>query len=197
MNAHVRTIQLAPTHIDAWFARFSSHVTASLLAEPGFVTALALADRAQGSGRTLTIWKTDDDLRAFLASRLNADTESPEMPIEAATYEVAQMAGQPGGSVARVFEARLIPGAAEQIAALFQNIVLHAATAQSGFQRGLLLLDPTTDRALSIGLWRSADDLAASERSGYLRRQLALFPALLAGPLDGSVLEVALEIEHT
>jgi hypothetical protein len=104
-------------------------------------------------------------------------------------------AGRAGATAARLFAAALQPGAEEAVAAIFQNIVLQAATSEIGFQRGLLLLNRVSHRAMSIGLWRSSNDLDASERSGYLQRQLAHFPALLAGPLEAGQLEVVLELD--
>jgi hypothetical protein len=99
-------------------------------------------------------------------------------------YEVAQWVGTPGGAVARVYMARLKPDpdAVERAVTLFQNIVMHAATAQGGFQRGLLLVDRESFRAVSIGIWTTASDLLTSEERGYLTEQLAHFTNLLAEP---------------
>ncbi len=115
-------------------------------------------------------------------------------PASARAYEIAQSVGTTGGRVARVFSARLRPGALDLAIGLFQNVVMHAATSQQGFRRGLLLVDRAANLGMSIGLWESADALRASEANGYLQRQLEEFANLLAEPPVARHYEVCVEL---
>lgn len=97
-------------------------------------------------------------------------------------FNVAQHVGGLRGTTARVITAAVRPGSMDAVIGLFYNVVMHAATAQQGFQGGLLLVDREQNRAMSIGLWESMTALRASEQVGYLSQQIDHFTRHLAGP---------------
>jgi hypothetical protein len=114
-------------------------------------------------------------------------------PVEPERYDVALSVGAAGATAARVVTAPLRPGSVDAVIGLFQNVVMLAATAQSGFRRGLLLVDRESDQALSIGLWERGDLMRASEANGYLQRQVEQFAAVLAAPPTHEYYDVVVE----
>jgi hypothetical protein len=52
------------------------------------------------------------------------------------------------------------------------------------------LIDHSTGKVMAISLWKTPQDLEASECSGYLRRQLASAEAILGGPVIRETFEV-------
>src|SRR5690606_30637519 len=74
---------------------------------------------------------------------------------------------------ARVISVQLKTGTAEEATRVYRESVLPAARRQPGFQRAMFLVDPITERAVSITQWATESDLAGSETSGYLREQVA------------------------
>src|SRR4051812_35962490 len=148
MYAHVHTLRFLPDALDAWIERCAADAGRRLSGVAGLVSALVLAEREVGLARLVTIWRTPADRERGVVTIMPSELDGLVQPVEDGRFEVAQFAGQPGGKVARVFDALLQPGAAEQVIAIFQNIVLHAATGQSGFQRGILLLDRATNRGI-------------------------------------------------
>ncbi len=52
------------------------------------------------------------------------------------------------------------------------------------------LVDRSTGRVMTITLWATAQDLEASESSGYLRRQMASAQAIIGGPITRETFEV-------
>lgn len=174
----------------------------SLRQQPGFVgmTVLAsLSDSAAGERvEVIALWQDQQALDAFAASGglLAQPTQSMPLlsaPVEASIYEVAMSAGMAGGTVARYIAAHLHPGHIDTVVALFENVVMHAATEQQGFRRGLLLVDRAANRAISIGLWHSRADLLASEQVGYVGQQIGNFTHIVATPIVPETLVVAIE----
>lgn len=92
---------------------------------------------------------------------------------------------------ARVITVQLKPGTAEEASRIYQESVLPAARRQPGFQRALFLVDPITERAVSITQWATEADLAASETSGYLREQVAKLTPFFAMPAINELFSVA------
>lgn len=145
----------------------------------------------------VSIWDDADALAAYDTGDEHARIGQALSPLAAppatSDYEVAQSAGISGGTVARFISARLHPGNLEMVVSLFENIVMHAATSQQGFRRGLLLVDRANDNAISIGLWQSEADMHASERTGYLAQQIGNFTHIVAVPIAPETLVVAVE----
>lgn len=91
---------------------------------------------------------------------------------------------------ARVITAQLKPGTAEEASRVYRESVVPAARRQPGFQRALFLVDPITERAVSITQWATEADLAASETSGYLREQVAKLTPFFAMPVTSELFSV-------
>lgn len=92
---------------------------------------------------------------------------------------------------ARVITVQLKPGTAEDATRVYRESILPAARHQPGFQRALFLVDPITERAISITQWATEADLAASEASGYLREQVAKLTPYFATPVVSELFAVA------
>ena len=92
---------------------------------------------------------------------------------------------------ARVISVQLQPGTAEEASRVYRESVLPAARRQPGFQRATLLIDPVTERVLSITQWATEADLVASETSGYLREQVAKLAPYFATPVVSELFSVA------
>jgi len=202
MIARVRTIRLAPGSLVQALEMLHDDELPALRLEQGFVGVLALAslsDSAAGERvEVITLW---DDQSALDASGAGAVSDAriiqrlPRLaaPLDARVYEVAQSVGIAGATVARYISAQLRPGNVETVITIFENVVMHAATEQTGFRRGLLLIDRANDHAVSVGLWLSEQDLLTSEQVGYLRQQIGQFPAVVAAPVVPETLVVAVE----
>lgn len=93
---------------------------------------------------------------------------------------------------ARVISVQLKPGTAEEATRIYRESILPAARRQPGFQRATLLVDPLTDRVVSVTQWATEGDLAASETSGYLREQVAKLTPFFATPVVSELFAVAL-----
>lgn len=92
---------------------------------------------------------------------------------------------------ARVISVQLRPGTADEASRIYRESVLPAARRQPGFQRALFLVDPITERAVSVTQWATEADLAASETSGYLREQVAKLTPYFATPVVSELFAVA------
>jgi heme-degrading monooxygenase HmoA len=84
---------------------------------------------------------------------------------------------------ARVITVQFKPGTAEEASRVYRESVVPAARRQPGFQRATLLVDPVTERGISITQWASEADLLASETSGYLKEQLAKLTPYFSTPV--------------
>ena len=70
---------------------------------------------------------------------------------------------------AKVVTFQIKPGRREAVIHLFNEFVIPGAKKLKGFKGGMLLTDPGTDRATSIALWETEEDIKASEESGYYK----------------------------
>jgi len=181
----VRTIQLTSGELTQVIPSIRDEELRALRHEPGYAGTLVLASRPGAASaervEAIILW---DDAHAM---------PPPATPSEARVYEVALSAGIPGGTVARFISAHLYPGNIDTVVTLFENVVMHAATTQLGFRRGLLMIDRAGDNAISIGLWQSEADLHASEQTGYLGQQIGNFTQIVAAPIVPETLVVVIE----
>ncbi len=92
---------------------------------------------------------------------------------------------------ARVISVQLRAGTADEASRIYRDSILPAARRQPGFQRAFFLVDPITERAISVTQWASEADLAASETSGYLREQVAKLTPYFATPVVSELFAVA------
>ena len=202
MIAHVRTIRLAPGGLARAIEILRDNELPVLRQTAGFVGLLVLASLSDSTAgervEVVSLWESQQPLDSFDATadqRAEAIPAMPSLvaPISERIYEVAQVAGMLGGTVARFISASLHPGTIDTVVSLFENLVMHAATEQQGFRRGILLVDRASNRAISIGLWHSEADLHASEQVGYLSQQIGNFTQMVAAPIVPETLVVAVE----
>ena len=85
---------------------------------------------------------------------------------------------------ARILKVQMQPGKVDEALELYQNEVGPAARQQTGFQQLLLLVNRQDSTGISISVWETLDDLAASEASGYLQEQLAKFTHIFVPDLQ-------------
>lgn len=202
MIARVRTIRLASGGLAPAIETLRNDELPVLRQATGFVGMIVLASLSDSTAgervEIVSLWESQQALEAFDST---ADPDRPSIrvlplltaPIETRVYEVSQAVGIKGGSVARFISAQLHPGHIDTVVGLFENIVMHAATEQQGFRRGLLLVDRAGNRAVSIGLWQSEADLLASEQIGYLGQQVSNFTEIVAAPIVPETLVVVVE----
>lgn len=202
MIAHVRTIRLAPGGLAQAIENLRDAELVALRQAAGFAGLIALASLSDSAaGERVEVVSLWDGRQALDTHAATADQRTKNMPaipqqsapVEEHIYEVAQSAGMLGGSVARFISASLDPGHIDTVVSLFENVVMHAATEQRGFRRGLLLVDRVSGRVISIGLWHSEADLHASEQVGYLSQQIGNFIQMVAVPIRPETLAVAVE----
>jgi heme-degrading monooxygenase HmoA len=202
MIARVRTIRLAPGSLVQALEMLRTAELPILRQAPGFVGMVALASLSDSTtGERIEVISLWEGLAALNVSGAGIASDARIMqalprlaaPLDPHVYEVAQAVGVVGGTVARFISAQLRPGNIDTVVTLFENVVMHAATEQQGFRRGLLLIDRAHDHAISIGLWHSELDLLASEQVGYLRQQIGQFAQVVAAPVVPETLVVAVE----
>lgn len=83
---------------------------------------------------------------------------------------------------ARVAFFHIMAGKHENAVSLFRDAVVPAAKMQKGFSGGLLLTDPATGKGISIGLWESEADMAATEKSGFYGEWVSKFQEIFTAP---------------
>lgn len=94
---------------------------------------------------------------------------------------------------ARLITIQTKPGMAEEGAAIYRDSVVPAAKKQTGFKGALLLTDSANNKAISVTMWNTEADRAASEASGYVQEQLAKMGAVMAGAPVRETYEVSVQ----
>jgi heme-degrading monooxygenase HmoA len=79
---------------------------------------------------------------------------------------------------ARVSTVKVQADKVDEAVRIFRESVIPALEGQVGFAGALLLTQPESGQGISITLWASPEDQAASETSGFYREQLAKFAGL-------------------
>jgi heme-degrading monooxygenase HmoA len=203
MIARVQTIQPAPGGLARAIEILRDAELPVYRQAAGFVGLIVLAsltDSINGERvEAISLWDDQEALAAFTATAGQREGATPMMPIllsatEEHIYEVAQAAGMVGGTVTRFIPARIQPDHIETVVTIFENVVMHAATEQLGFRRGILLVNRTSGRVISIGFWQSEADLQASERVGYLGQQIGNFTHIVTSRIVPETLSVAVEV---
>ncbi len=67
--ARIGTWEGSPEDLERWVQRTREEVKPSVRADPGLVAAYWLADRAAGKGMIVTLWESDEAMRASEARR--------------------------------------------------------------------------------------------------------------------------------
>ena len=96
---------------------------------------------------------------------------------------------------ARMVTAQVSPEKVNEGVQLWKDSVMPAAKAQKGFKSGRLLVNRTTGKIVTVGLWETEADMQATgEGSAYLQEQLAKFATLFTAPPVVDHYEVAVEV---
>ncbi|HUG15159.1 MAG TPA: hypothetical protein VMM78_09085 [Thermomicrobiales bacterium] len=149
-------------------------------ASSGFDRVAVLSHRSTGRLAVIGLWH--GDLPPIDARSLESLNEHLDQARVDAWFSVEISTGHIEGDAGRIVSAAVQPGSGENVIARFQNVIMHAATAQSGFRGGLLLMHEDRRQVVSIGLWNSHAELIESERTGYFGRQLPRLSRFLDGP---------------
>ena len=91
MFARIGTWQGSPDDLERWIARAREHVKPSVREDAGLKTAYWLVDREGGKGRIITIWESEDAMRASEEARARRQAGTSAATGAAATtdrYEV-------------------------------------------------------------------------------------------------------------
>ena len=92
---------------------------------------------------------------------------------------------------AKVVKFQIKPGKRDEVIRLFEEFVVPGAKKQKGFLGGMLLTDPHMNYATSISLWKTEDDIKASEASGYYKGWFAELSDLLSRVPSREIFEVS------
>ncbi len=196
MIARVRTILLTPDRHGPTIEMIQDTELPGMRAAPGFAGMIVLGSTADAANapngeriEVVSLWQNPQSLEAYSAVEQSA--APPEG--QERDFDVSLTAGMAGGVVARFVTVEPLPGHIDTVVTLFENVVMHAATEQRGFRRGLLLIDRPGNRAVSIGLWQSEADMIASAQVGYLSQQVGNFVPIVATPIVPETMIVILE----
>jgi quinol monooxygenase YgiN len=92
---------------------------------------------------------------------------------------------------AKVVTFQIKPGKRGDVIRLFEEFVIPGAKKQKGFKGGMLLTDPNTDKATSIALWETEEDIKASEAIGYYKEWVTKLSDAFALPPIRELYEVS------
>ncbi len=95
---------------------------------------------------------------------------------------------------ARVTTIRIQPGKIEETLNIGRNSIAPAAEEQQGFEGLFLLTNSETGEGISVTLWKTEEDLRASDESGYYREQLGKLADVLAEQPGSEVYEVSIRV---
>ena len=93
---------------------------------------------------------------------------------------------------ARVSTVEVQTGRMEELVSLSRDSVLPAAR-QQGFEGGLWLTDPDTNKAMIVTLWETKEAMEAGEASVYYRDQVGKFGGLPVGDVVREAYEVSVQ----
>lgn len=190
MYTRVTTIHFQPEKLAEVVRIDQDSVVPEARQQKGFNSLLLLTNEATGTAISFSSFETAEDLQASEASGYyqrqtdkfaHLRTATPDRQVyEAGVYELK------GGQTraARLLPVELQPGKIDEARSIYQESILPVANQQQGFQGALFLTDTATNRGISISLWETADDLRASEASGFFQEQVAkLASCLVAEPV--------------
>jgi heme-degrading monooxygenase HmoA len=95
---------------------------------------------------------------------------------------------------ARVLTARVKPGKLDEMARLYQDLVVPFAEQQPGFKGLFMLTSLDKDKEVSVSLWETEAEMAAFGRECFAR-VVDQFSVLLAAPPDVEIYKVRLPAE--
>ena len=95
---------------------------------------------------------------------------------------------------ARVVSMEVLPMNVAEAVRIYRDSVVPAAKEEQGFMGALLLTDDYTGESVSISMWKSEDDMHASEASGFYHRKLDQLDALFISPPVRKHYEVSIQV---
>lgn len=82
----------------------------------------------------------------------------------------------------RVIRGKVEPEKHQEAFAIFTDDIIPAAKEQEGFRGANLFTNPQNGKFISTTIWKTEENMTASDTSGYLREQLDKVAALLTEP---------------
>ncbi len=205
MYARVTTTRVQPGKLAGALAIWQEAVLPAARRQPGFRGVLVLADRHTHRSVALTLWATEADLRASVASGYVSDALAkftgvfagpPAQRAYAVAFHTPTLLARGGASryaAVATIPLQPGPGRADEALDLWRRGALAQAAQVPGFHDLLLLLDREEDALLSLGLYATFSAVQAVETSGRFQQVTALLTDLYAGQPTREVYEVLLE----
>ena len=94
---------------------------------------------------------------------------------------------------ARAVNVQFQTGKVYEASRIVQEVIVPVLKEQTGFRGQLLLIQPDTDKAISLNLWETEADLTAFETSPIYRDLMVKLAGVLAGPPAGERYEVSVQ----
>jgi len=82
----------------------------------------------------------------------------------------------------RVITGKIEPGNFEEAFAIFTDAIIPAAREEEGFRGANLFSNPKSGKFISTTIWKTEEDMNASDKGGYLKKQLDKIAGLLTEP---------------
>ncbi len=82
----------------------------------------------------------------------------------------------------RVVMGKIEPEKHEEAFAIFTDNIIPAAREQEGFRGANLFSNPQNGKFISTTIWKTEEDIIASDKSGYLKGQLDKVAKLMTEP---------------
>ena len=83
---------------------------------------------------------------------------------------------------ARIVTVQTRPDKMDELISIYRDSIAPAAKQQKGNKGAFLLTDSSTNKAISIAVWETEQDMLAGEASGYLKEQIAKAAPTFAAP---------------
>ncbi|MGW5514205.1 antibiotic biosynthesis monooxygenase [Nocardia africana] len=177
MFARSTTIQAQPSAIDAGIAHMRDEVMPVLAETPGCTGLSLLVDRTFGRCISTTGWESEaamhDSESAFMAARDRAVTVFGGTAAQVAEWEIAVLhrdhRTMPGACV-RVTWIKTDPSRLDMSTDAYRNYILPGMEQLDGFCSASLLINRASGRAVSCGVFDSAEAMQRNrEQSAALR----------------------------
>jgi quinol monooxygenase YgiN len=94
---------------------------------------------------------------------------------------------------ARLTMVHTLPDKMDEALAIYRDSVVPEGMEQKGCLGLYLLMDRTTGKSISISLWESEADMAASEDSNFYQQQVDLFKDVFSAPPVREAYEVSVQ----
>ena len=82
----------------------------------------------------------------------------------------------------RIVMGKIEPGRHEEAFTIFTDKIIPAAREQEGFRGANLFSNPETGKFISTTIWKTEEDMKASDKGEYLKGQLDRVAGLLTEP---------------